>query len=180
MNGSPQEEARKALGAALRYLGRRDRTRQEVKVYLRKKGFSGQAAKEAMEKLEGWGYLDDRRVALNWARTKMQDCLWGRARIVAALERRGVERQILEELLPALDQELPEGDLALRAARKYIRTHPGGGPALGCRLAAYLSRRGFPFATIRRLLLEELGEDLGPGGSGRVVSSRKNLQGDHC
>lgn len=174
------KESSQALGAALKYLAARDRTRHEVRSYLRKKGFSEKAALEAIERLGGWGYLDDLRVALNWARTKMQAALWGRARVTAGLERRGVERQTIEELFQLLDQELSDQDLALRAAEKYIRTHPRAGSALGRRLAAYLSRRGFAPETIRRLLLEELGPDLGGEGLHRPGLSLKKPQGDSC
>lgn len=161
MNQSLEEEASQALGAALRYMAVRDRTRQEVKCYLRKKGFSEQAAREALKRLEGWGYLDDRRVALNWARTKKQVALWGQARVVAGLKRRGLEQETIQDLLCVLDQELPDADVALRAARKYIRTHPKAGSALSRRLAAYLLRRGFAPETIIRLISKELGKDLG-------------------
>jgi len=180
VNPSFPKEARQAIGAALRYLAARDRTRHEVRCYLRKRGFSDQAALEAIERLGGWGYLDDQRVALNWARTKMQVALWGRARVTAGLERRGVERQTIAELFHLLEQELSDQDLALRAAKKYIRTHPRAGSALSRRLAAYLSRRGFAPETIRRLLVEELGPDLGGEGLDREGLSRKKPQGDSC
>lgn len=154
-----QQEARRALGAALRYLTARDHTRHEVKCFLWKKGFSDQAVGHTLEKLGEWGYLDDRKVALNWARTKMEVALWGRARVIAGLERRGLEPQTIGELLCLIQQELSDKDLALRAARKYIRTHPRAKAALGRRLAAYLSRRGFGLETVKEVLKEELGPD---------------------
>lgn len=180
MKESLPQEASRALGAALRYLAARDRTRYEVESYLRKKGFSDQVAREALERLGRWGYLDDRRVALNWARTKMQTALWGRARVSAALQRRGVERETIQEILFVLDQEFPDADLALRAARKYIRSHPRAGAALGRRLAAYLSRRGFAPEIITRLIFDEIGPDLKREHLDRENLFPKKVQGDSC
>ncbi len=116
-------------------------------------------------RLDQWGYLDDRRVALNWARNKMQESFWAKARVIGALERRGLEREIIQDLICHLDQELPEADLALKAARKYLRTHSKAGKDLSRGLAAYLCRRGFAPGIVARLIFKELGEDLGEEGS---------------
>jgi regulatory protein len=158
VSGSPSEEARRALGAALRYLARGDRTQHEVVCYLHRKGFSDQAAQEAIQRLDGWGYLEDRRVALHWARAKMQRSLWGPLRVAMGLQRRGIDPDTVQEVLSGLSEETPEWDLALAAAKKYLRTHPGAGPALSRRLGAHLARRGFEPAMIRRILRQELKE----------------------
>lgn len=159
MNGSPSQEGQRALAAALRYLLARDRTQHEVARHLRRKGFSDQAAQEAMEKLRGWGYLDDARVALQWAQARAQQSLWGPARLAAELERRGIERGIVWEVLARLRQENPECELALQAARKYMRTHSRAGCSMARRLAAHLARRGFSPGVIREALRRELQEE---------------------
>lgn len=159
MKGSPAAEFEKALAAAVRYLAVRDRTQHEMTRYLITKGFSHRAAEKVLQKLLGWGYLDDARVALQWARARAQRDLLGPIRVAADLHRRGIQRETISDVISELDKELPEWELARSAARKYLRSHPHRGLPLSRRLAAYLGRRGFSPAVIREVLRRELPEE---------------------
>lgn len=159
MKGSQVAEFEKALAAALRYLAVRDRTQHEMARYLITKGFSHRAAERVLQKLLGWGYLDDARVAFQWARAKAERDLWGPTRVAAELHRRGIQRETISDIITKLDTELPEWELACSAARRYLRSHPHRGLLLSRRLAAYLGRRGFSPAVIREVLRRELPEE---------------------
>jgi regulatory protein len=56
-------DAERAISAALRLLKARARSRFELDSALERRGFSAELRSSALEKLAGWGYLNDERVA---------------------------------------------------------------------------------------------------------------------
>jgi regulatory protein len=147
---------RDATQVALRYLSLRDRTEEEVRGYLRKKGVGPESAEEALVRLRTWGYLDDRRLALTWGQARMEGSHWGPCRLASALARRGVAAEVARDALVQLMQERDEEILAWGAAEKYRRSHANAdGPGATRRLAAYLFRRGFSRQVIGRIVSDE-------------------------
>ncbi len=122
--GPPDE----ALAAAARALASRALSEHELEERLARKGIDGAAWSEAREKLRAAGYLDDTRFAMSRAAVLAgRDS--GDALIRDDLERRGLERDAIEEALAGLD---PEPERARAAVGR-------GGPAILRKLAA----RGF-------------------------------------
>jgi regulatory protein len=152
---------RDAIQVALRYLNLRDRTEEEVRGYLRKKGIGPGFIEEALVRLRTWGYLDDRRLALTWGLARMEGSHWGPCRLASALAQRGVAAEVARDALLQLMEERDEEILARGAAEKYRRGHANvDGPRAMRRLAAYLVRRGFSRQVIGRIVSDEavLGE----------------------
>ncbi len=87
--------------AALRLLAQRDYTRQEMTARLQAKGYTAEESAEAVERLTGWGYLDDRAVA----ERAVEDCLRRRPRgrdlLAVELAARGIAENTLREALQA-------------------------------------------------------------------------------
>ena len=59
------------MNLALRLLTARRRTRRELEVHLGRKGFSSEVISPVLEKLEYYGYLDDKTFARLWVGTKV-------------------------------------------------------------------------------------------------------------
>ena len=72
---------RGAMDAALKYLGYRSRTRAQMEEYLRGKDFPTDTIDDVVEKLIGYGYLDDQRYAREYMESKLRERPMGRMRI---------------------------------------------------------------------------------------------------
>ena len=166
MRSSEAVEKRDATQVALRYLGLRDRTERELRAHLQKKEFSLQSIEGAIERLRGWGYLDDGRLALRWGKERMERAQWGPDRVARELGRRGVADQVIEDVLRRLMDDRDEASLARAAAERYLRSHPGMAGTQGMRrLAGYLGRRGFSGEVIGRTVREHTEEVGSPENS---------------
>lgn len=86
------EHQRKALAQAVKLLARREHSRAELALKLRKRGFSDTTVEAVLDECETQGWLDDRRFADIYARQRMEG-LYGPVRIMAELQQRGVEAE---------------------------------------------------------------------------------------
>jgi len=165
--------------AALKALERRRRTRRELERRLAERGFEPAAARQALDRLERVGLVDD----LEYARAFLRERLGRRAvgaRVVRnQLLTRGVPAllidQALEETAAGAEAELPRSEVerARRALAQISRRYAALEPRVRRqRLAAALARRGFDYDTVAEVLAEPRGEggarrgDVGGGGVG--------------
>lgn len=82
-----------ALQKAYRYLGHRDRTVAELRKHLLGKGVPEEVAEEAIEELVELGYVDDVRLARQFAEDRRNLDSWGSDRIERRLLELGVDRE---------------------------------------------------------------------------------------
>jgi regulatory protein len=97
-----------ALALAYAHLNRRDRTVQEVRDHLAKRGVQDDVAQAAVDELCDQGYLDDARFARLLVEDKRHLEQWGRDRIRRALIGRGVPQDVADATLV----EVPQADAA--------------------------------------------------------------------
>ena len=109
---------RRAYNKAVDLLSRRDHSRKELLDKLRQKGY-GEYAVEAIEKLNDYGYIDDRRFAQIFAEELVRLKSYGKKRVEQELYRKGVERDIICEVISECD--FPSEKLAEIIERKYSR-----------------------------------------------------------
>lgn len=98
-----------ALDTALTCLSKRALTYFELKIRLEKKGYSEEEINEAMERVEGWGYINDQAYALSFSQSKLSS--WSRKRVQQELLRRGVSLIVIEDVLDQVfqtEQELSQ------------------------------------------------------------------------
>ncbi|WP_425802306.1 regulatory protein RecX [Desulfitobacterium sp. Sab5] len=96
-----------ALDTALIFLSKRALTHYELKMRLEKKGYAEDEISEAMERVEGWGYINDQAYALFFSQSKLS--IWSRKRVQQELLRRGINSSIIEDVLDQVfkaEQEL--------------------------------------------------------------------------
>lgn len=109
---------RRAYNKAVDLLSRRDHSRKELVEKLRQKGH-GEFAYDAVEKLSEYGYIDDRRFAFVFAEELIRLKSYGKKRIEQELYRKGVNRDIICEVLS--ECEFPAEKLTELIERKYSR-----------------------------------------------------------
>lgn len=109
---------RRAFNKATDLLSRRDHSEKELLFKLRQKGFSN-GAEEAVEKLRGYGYVDDRRFAFSYASELKELKHFGKRRIEQELLKKGIERSVISEVISSL--EFDENELASLIERKHSR-----------------------------------------------------------
>ncbi len=135
---------RRAKQQAYRYLGYRSRTTWELRDRLRRRGYAADVIDAVLSDLAAQGYVNDCKVASEWARYRLQARPMGRKRLAWELRQRGVEGDLLEEVLRGVYAEFDEASLAEQAARKRLRGIPYPiPPQERQRLARYLAGLGF-------------------------------------
>ncbi|MEA2564805.1 MAG: regulatory protein [Acidobacteriota bacterium] len=138
---------------AVQLLGSRPHFRRELQVKLAQRKFPPEEIEEALDRLAGQGYLDDRKTAAAFVEHRLEHKTEGRLRLRAELEKRGAPDDAVEEALAAV----PEDDLesTREAAERWQRLHPRGKPAA---LAQHLARKGFSRRAIFAVLKTDLEE----------------------
>lgn len=96
--------SRRAFNAALDLLSRRDHTKQELLRKLTVK-HSEEAARAAVARAEELGYIDETRFAENYAEELYTRKHFGARRIVQELLRKGISREIAENVAENLDKD---------------------------------------------------------------------------
>ena len=141
--------SRRAFNKAVELLSRRDHSKGELLIKLRQKGFSD-GAEEAVEKLEGYGYIDDRRFAESYANELARLKNFGKRRILQELLRKGISRDIIDEVLSEI--EIDSESLVNLIERKYARYL---GDEKGERKTFNaLARMGYSYSEIKDALFE--------------------------
>ena len=137
------EERRKARESAFVLLGHRARTRSELKMRLVRKGFDAALVEETLESLERSRLVDDEEFTRSWIRARTGSRPMGPVRIAAELRQKGVDRELVEEGLQALDRDRIL-DLALIVGRQKAEQLRGEDVRTARRkLGNTLLRRGF-------------------------------------
>jgi regulatory protein len=112
----------RAKQQAYRLLAYRNQLSNELRDRLQRHGYTGTIIDEVLHQLESDGYINDRKVALDWARYRLQAKPQGRRRLAWELQRRGVPSESMEEVLREVFSEFDEVTLAEQAARKRLRS----------------------------------------------------------
>ena len=143
----------KALDAAFRLLARRDHTRRELILKLRRKGFGRQTVDGALLRCRELGYLDDAKIARSMA-GQLAGKGYGPLRIRQALKQKGLEDALVEEVLATGDDEESQVRAAKKALEKKASRLSRENDAWKRRQIAYrfLAGRGFPSSVIHRAI----------------------------
>ena len=144
---TPDEHTRRveeARDIALRRLDRCAAPRAVLARTLERRGIDPRVAKEALDRLEAAGVVDDDAYAAALARTRFAEKGAARRAIAEELERKGVGQAAIGAALSQVDDEA-EAAAALALARKKIASTRGLEPAVRRRRAlALLGRKGYP------------------------------------
>ena len=94
-----------AMDKAWGYLSAQDRTAAQMESYLYGKGFAPETVEEAVNKLKGYGYIDDGAYASKYVRELSSARHLGRLAMRQKLSARGVEKEAAQAALDAYTEE---------------------------------------------------------------------------
>jgi regulatory protein len=150
------DAVRRATEACLRLLAVRARSRHELKLAMERKGFSAQVQDEVLEKLKGYGYVDDASFARERAASLLRRGRFGPQAVLQRLKAHGLGGKEAREALTAASDAV-EFD-ALATARQVLERRGLLGrplePKERARAGRLLHSRGFSEDIIQRLLGE--------------------------
>lgn len=154
-------DEKEAFRYALRLLSYRARSERELSERLSGKGYSDSAVNSAIERMHGFGYINDSALAESLSRRASEGKRLGIAGARRFLRQRGIPAAQVDGALAGYDEETP----ALQYARKCLPSLDGlPHDVVRRRLMGRLGRRGFGANTIRKTIataLKELeGEDI--------------------
>ena len=95
--------SRCAFISGLRILSYGDNSRKDLKIKLRSKGHKAEYVEPALDKLEEYGYLDDKRYAGNLIDRLITAKHMSRGGIKNELIRKGIDRELTDALLEEID-----------------------------------------------------------------------------
>ena len=159
-----QSEAglQQAVDRAYNYLSYRPRSREEVRRYLRRKETPPETIEAALARLDRLDLINDHSFASFWVESREQFSPRGARALKNELRMKGVEREVVEEMI---DDEKDE-ERSLRAGRKkalsLVRIPGMDFATFRARLGSFLQRRGFGYEVSTRTvraLWKELGEE---------------------
>jgi regulatory protein len=135
-----------ALQKALRFLGHRPRSVEEIRKNLEKHEIPAGIIEETIAWLEREKLIGDTNFAKEWVENRSTFRPRGKRALAFELRQKGLSEPVIQE---ALDEEVDEEALALKAARVHARKLKGlDWNKFREKLGGHLGRRGFGFNVI--------------------------------
>lgn len=150
-----RDSEKKAFELGVRYLSYRNRSAREIETYLREKEFDEGSIKKALEKLQYYGYQNDKTYVKEIIRQKGEGAGKGRKMIRHFLLEKGVEESLIEKGLEEHFPSVLEMQVALNQTFKFFKSKkklPLN--QIKSKLAQRLASRGFSFEIIKDCLDE--------------------------
>ncbi|MBO4323263.1 MAG: RecX family transcriptional regulator [Clostridia bacterium] len=147
-----ESETSRALDKTLNFISRSKKTKKQVQVYLKQKGYTDTTISKVLEKTDGYGFTDDSDYAKDYA--KSYSLKKGKRLIEAELKSKGVSERDIDEALEGTSEE--EG--AKLVAEKYLKNKPKERvTALKC--YKYLLGKGFSYDTAKAAVESIYGDE---------------------
>jgi len=145
------------FAAALRLLTGRDRSEAELSAKLQQLGFSASAIETTIEKCREYKYLDDRRYALERARSLLRNGKGVGRKVLLDLRRKGIDEAIAAQALETASEEFASDQL-LR--EQLLRRFPdfdyySANQRQRRRVISYFQRRGFSLDEIFSVIKQQ-------------------------
>lgn len=151
------EEMKKASNYALKYISYRPRSEKEVIDKMSQNGYENELIEYAINEMQRFGYLDDKQFALIFVRDKINIKQLGKQRLIAELFKKGINRNIIDEVINELIEPDEEFERALAFAKKKLRMYRNDDyTAKRRKLSNTLAGRGFNYDIISKVINEVL------------------------
>lgn len=139
----------KAYQSAVRFLGYRPRSRQEIERHLQGKGIPADVVESVLDRLAREEYLDDRAFAAYWVENRERFKPRSRRALRYELRQKGLSSAAIEAALADVDEE----ESAWQAVAAQLHRWQGlDEEAFFQKGGAYLARRGFSYGVIKPVL----------------------------
>jgi regulatory protein len=142
----------KIFNKVLKFLSYRPRSEKEIVDYLKKKGASSTLIDKSIKKLKKLKFLNDRDFVTWWLEQRSTFRPRGKRALKMELIRKGIDREIIDEVLNKAVDELV---LAKKAAQKKLKTYQRlEANEFRKKMTGYLARQGFAWDSIKEALEE--------------------------
>jgi regulatory protein len=145
-----EEALQLAVDRALNYLSFRPRSRQEIKRYLRRKETPPALVEAVLARLDALELLNDRDFASFWIETREQFSPRGTRALKNELYMKGVEREIVDELVGEEQDEERAKRAGHKKAVSLLHSPDIDFATFRTRLGGFLQRRGFGYEVATR------------------------------
>lgn len=150
-----EDEVKKAITAALNLIAFRPRASGELERKLREKGYRPEAAEAGVNRMRDLGYLNDATFADRWIENRQEHRPRSRRMLTQELRQKGIDAEIIDHALEEVEIDEFQDALAL-ASKKAEGMQALELPVRQRRISGFLSRRGYGFDVIRKVL-DEIG-----------------------
>ena len=140
-----------ALKRALRYLGYRARTEEQVRIKLTQLGFPQTTVEATLERLRSLNLLNDETFARDWAMTRATNHGYGLQRIARELRQKGISESLMVPILQETFAEQGERERAKALLEKKFKDQDLSDLRVLRRASDYLHRRGYSDSIIAEL-----------------------------
>jgi regulatory protein len=153
-----EDDVRKSFNLAIHYLSFRMRTEKEVIDYLKKKELGDAVAREAIEKLKKYKYLNDYEFAEAYVNTQINTSDKGPSAVSRELAAKGVDKAFIDDALTAFREEI-QLEKAIELTEKLFKKYRKDSlTAAKQKIEQNLVRKGYSFSIIN-LAWEETDND---------------------
>ncbi len=148
---------------AIRLLARRPHSEKELRTKLYQKKYEKEMITEVIDELKEKELLDDYKFAQIFTEEKMRTKLWGEKKMKGELIKKGISRELIEQII---EEKFPEGNKlndAITLAEKKMKTllHKNlEKRKLAEKIYIYLSSRGYDYETSKEAVEKVLNESL--------------------
>ena len=104
---------------ALKIVEFKDRTEKEIREKLKQKGYDENTIEDEVEFLKNYGFINDSRYAERFTNDAINLKKWGKSRIKTELLRKGVNREIVENVIEDAFSEIDEDRLFLEMQKRF-------------------------------------------------------------
>jgi regulatory protein len=144
----PKQQAPSLMGRALRYLSRREHSRQELRKKLLPYAESDIELDELMTKLETQSWLSDERFAESLVRRKSER--YGSLKIIDELKQQGIEGDSLIEIKERL--KITDATRAWELWQRKFDSFVTKDPKEKSKQMRYLVSKGFPLSVVIKII----------------------------
>ena len=147
--------SRYAFISGLRVLSYGDNSRRDLFRKLSRKGHKAEYIDNALDTMEEYGYINDRRYAENAADRLVRTKHMSKSGIKSELFRRGISSEIIAETLEKLEVD-PSAEIRALIKKKYTK-YLGDEKGIQ-KITAALRRLGYSWSDIKSAMSEELSD----------------------
>ena len=140
-----ETEKSQALDKAMTHLSATLKTKKQMYSFLTKKGYTQAVADYVVGKLENYKFIDDEAYCRSYIKSVNGK---GKRAVEAELLKRGIEREVIEEVLGETEENLDE---AIALLEKYLKNKPADRQTL-YKGYKYLLSRGYSIETAKSAL----------------------------
>ncbi len=147
---------------AFRYLDRRQHSISELRIKLKQKGYETELINQVLDDLKQKNYLDDTKFAEMFVEEKIKLKLWSEQKLRSELIKRGINSEIISDVLRnKISEEDKLNNALIIASKKYdtLRNRNVDKDVIKRKLITFLNSRGYNYDVIKEVCEELIIED---------------------